>query len=195
MAKARLSEVILIRHGATDRPGHLCGRTDVGMAEAPAMPEKSVMRDVGAVVASPARRAVETAVALWPGRSVQRDARLWEQDFGAWDGLAYADVPDVGALSRAELAAFAAPGGESFADVVARAEPALRDAGELAAREGNVVVVAHAGVIRAALALAIGDIPGGLAFEIDHLSVTRLRWSAGHGFSVRSVNGTLGDAR
>ena len=56
---------------------------------------------------------------------------------------------------------------------------------------GPVAVVAHAGVVRAALALALEDVPGALAFEVDHLSMTRLRCLADGAFSVISVNGAL----
>lgn len=187
MAKTTSSELILIRHGATDRPGHLCGRTDVKLAGMPVLPAGSLLGGVEAVWVSPARRCRETAAGLWPGRAVREDARLWEQDFGAWDGMAYADVPDVGALEPAALADLSGPGGESFADVVIRVAPALR---EISAAGGTVAVVAHAGVVRAALAMATGDVPGALVFEVDHLSVTRLR-RLGDGFSVISVNGVL----
>ena len=188
MTKTTSSELILIRHGATDRPGHLCGRTDVGLKDVTALPDYSDLEDVEGVWVSPARRARDTAQGLWPGRSFNEDARLWEQDFGDWDGLPYADVPDVGALENFELAELAGPGGESFSQVVARVAPALI---ELAAQDRRVAVVAHAGVIRAALALATLDVAGALAFEIDHLSVTRLRGLGGTQFSVISVNGVL----
>lgn len=188
MTKTSSSELILIRHGATDRPGHLCGRTDVGLYEVPYLPMGSDLVDVEGLWVSPARRARETAQGLWPGRTFNEDERLWEQDFGEWDGLAYADVPDVGTLENHQLAELAGPGGESFADLVSRVAPVLV---ELAAQERTVAVVAHAGVIRAALALATLDVAGALAFEVDHLSVTRLRCLGGTAFSVISVNGVL----
>ena len=107
---------------------------------------------------------------------MREDARLWEQDFGDWDGRPYADLPDIGNLDRAALADHRPKGGESFADMVARVAPALREAGRQA-READapIAVVAHAGTVRAGLALATGDMPGALAFEVGHLSATRLR--------------------
>lgn len=195
MAERSFSELILIRHGATDRPGHLCGRTDVGLADVPVMPNGAALADSQTIWVSPARRARQTATGLWPDRVLHEDARLWEQNFGAWDGLPYSEVPDVGVLSPAALAELKAEGGESFADVVARVEPALQEAGQAALAQGPICIVAHAGVIRAGLALAIGHVPGGLAFQVDHLSVTRLRWTAHHGFAVISVNETLGGHR
>lgn len=118
------------------------------------------------------------------------DARFWEQDFGDWDGQPYDCLPDVGALSREELADLAGPDGESFRDLCARVEPALKALAELAGRKGSVAIVAHAGIVRAGLAMALGSVPDGLVFEVDPLSVTRLRCLT-EGFSIRSVNGHL----
>lgn len=180
-----MAELILIRHGPTDAPGRLHGRSDPGLAEAPARAAFAV----DAIRVSPARRARATAEALWPGTELREDARLWEQDFGDWDGLAYADLPDLGELGREALADHAPPGGESFAGMAARVATALREAGATA--EGRVAVVAHAGTVRAGLALALGDTPAALAFEVDHLSATRLRCLPGGGFSVIAVNEAL----
>ena len=112
------------------------------------------------------------------------DARLWEQDFGAWEGMAFDALPDLGDLSRDALAGHRPPQGESFADLCARVTPALQDI----AQTGDSVIVAHAGVIRAALALALDTIPGALAFEIAPLSLTELRFLPGYGWSIGSVN-------
>lgn len=121
---------------------------------------------------------------LWPGAELTLDPRLWEQDFGAWEGLPSADLPDLGPLSRRELARHRPPGGESFADVCARVEPAMR---ALAGQGGRVGILAHAGTVRAALALALGDIGAALAFEIAPLSVTHLTlWPEGT-ITIRSV--------
>lgn len=181
-------QLILIRHGPTDRPGRLCGRTDVGLALDVSFPDASGLGAVDALWVSPAKRAVQTAAGLWPGVSMQQDARLWEQDFGGWEDMLYSDLPDVGVLSRGELADLTGPGGESFRDVVARTRPAFN---EVAAHAGTVAIVAHAGVIRSALALALDAEEAALAFEIDHFSTTRLRCLADGGFSVMSVNETL----
>lgn len=181
-------QLILIRHGPTDRPGRLCGRTDVGLAADAVFPSAAALGSVDRLIVSPARRAVETAAGLWPGMARVEDARLWEQDFGAWEDMPYKELPDVGVLSRAELADLTGPGGESFRDVVARTRPAFEEAAQAA---GTVAIVCHAGVIRAALASALEAEEAGMAFEIDHFSVTRLRCLDGGGYSIRSVNESL----
>jgi alpha-ribazole phosphatase len=112
---------------------------------------------------------------------MELDDRLWEQDFGTWEDRPYADLPDLGPLSPEELAGHRPPEGESFADLCARAGPALAGC-------GSATVVAHAGTVRAALALALGAIPAALAFEVAPLSVTRLvRMTEGR-WSIRAAN-------
>ena len=108
-----------------------------------------------------------------------------EQDFGAWEGMRLGELPDIGPLNRAELACHAPPDGESFAALCARCTPALI---ELASTGGRVALIAHAGTIRAALALAIGSVAAGLAFEIVPLSLTAIRCFGGEDWAIGHVN-------
>lgn len=182
------TEVMLIRHAPAQHGGRLAGRRDV-----PAdLPEAAVLAGLRAaigqarLVASPALRCRETAQALWPEVAPALDPRLWEQDFGAWEGVEFTALPDLGALALADLAAHCPPGGESFADTCARVAPALR---EIAGQGGGrVAVVAHAGVVRAGLALATGQVAAALAFQVAPLSVTTLWALPGGQWSVAGVN-------
>lgn len=183
-----MAELILIRHGATEAPGRLHGRSDPGLAVRPGPSSLGV----AAVWTSPALRARETAAALWPDVPACEDARLWEQDFGVWDGLPYSDLPDLGDLDRDALARHAPEAGESYLTMVARVLPALREAAEAALSAGGAVaVVGHAGTVRAGLALALADPSEALAFEVGYLAATRLRCLPGGRFAVISVNGVL----
>jgi broad specificity phosphatase PhoE len=79
------------------------------------------------------------------------------------------------------------PGGESFTDVIARVGPAVdRLAADHAG--GDVVVVAHGGSIRAALAhaMGVGGLPV-LAFSVKNLSLSRLE-KVGADWKVAAVN-------
>lgn len=180
------TEFVLIRHAPVAGGTGLAGRRDV----AAVLPDAAVLAmvraaagPVGRVLASPARRCRDTAAALFPGMAAEEDPRLWEQDFGAWEGTV---PPDLGPMPRDALAAHTPPGGESFADLCARLAPALTGA----ARGGRVAVVAHAGTVRGALALALGAPGAALAFEVAPLSLTLVRvfpgpdegpvWSIGH---------------
>lgn len=102
------------------------------------------------VFSSPLQRCRGLAEALHP--APQLDARLAEMHFGDWEGVRWDDIP------RRELDAwagnvldFAPPGGESPRQLQCRARAfvASLDLPE-------AVVVTHAGVIRALLAVASG---------------------------------------
>lgn len=192
MAPATATRLFLIRHAPALHGGCLVGRSDVAadLSDGAALMR---LRDLLAaaeptdLVASPAQRCVQTAAALWPGRAPRLDPRLVEQDFGAWEGTAFAALPDLGPLAPDALAAHRPPGGESFADLCARVAPALED---LAGEGGRIAVLAHAGVVRAALALALGSVPGALAFQVAPLSLSEVHALPGGGWSVAGVNRT-----
>ncbi|MFW2588081.1 histidine phosphatase family protein [Sagittula sp. SSi028] len=188
MAQAR-AELILIRHAPVAVPGRLAGRTDFpARIEADAVAAlRAMLPDPQCVITSPARRCVSTAQALFPDHQAAEDARLWEQNFGRYDGAALSDLPDIGELDGPALAAHRWPGGESFDDLCDRIAPALSEIAKQAV--GPVAVVAHAGVIRAALGQVLGARGGALAFEIAPLSATRLGVWQGAAVSVRQVNG------
>lgn len=174
MASTPPRELLLIRHAPALNEGRLAGRRDVpaDLGDGQAFSAmRVVLGPVDRVITSPALRCRQTAQALWPDTEASENPRLWEQNFGAWEGLPFADIPDQGALPPGELALLAPPEGESFADLCARIAPALT---EIAALPGRSAIVAHAGTIRAALAMALGTIGPALAFSIDPLSITRL---------------------
>ena len=184
----------LVRHAAPQVPAGTCyGALDVAADEAATQQAALALAQalpVGvALHSSPLQRCARLAAALCALRadlSFTTDSRLREMDFGAWEGRALSELPDLGPLSPDELARHAPPGGESFAVVCARIAPALR-----ALPAGRSLVVAHAGTVRAALALALGAVPPALAFEVAPLSATSVRLFAG-GASVSFVNRTVG---
>ncbi len=103
---------------------------------------------------------------------------IGEQSFGDWQGLSHADLQRDPAFTGHRFwlcpGHFRPPGGESFADLIARVAPAVERLSEDHPNR-DIVAVGHGGTIRAALALALRlDPEGALAFTIDNLSVTRL---------------------
>jgi alpha-ribazole phosphatase len=184
------NELVIIRHAPAAHGGRLCGHLDVEAT----LPERAALAPLRAalegahLVSSPALRCRQTLTALTDEQTFEEDPRLWEQDFGAQDGASLADLPDLGPMSLAYLAAHRMSGAESFEDMAARVIPALET---LAARiqqgGGPVAVVAHAGTARAALGMALGRMHLGLAFEIAPLSLTRLRCLP-DGFGIIAVN-------
>lgn len=184
------ADLILIRHAPVSEPGRLFGRTDISarIDRGAISALRTRIGPVTRVVSSPALRCRQTTEALFDEHT--QDARLWEQDFGDHDGSLISALPDIGVLDSAALAKHTPPNGESFHDVCERTHPALIELGQAAFREGAIALVVHAGVIRAALALVMGYVPGGLCFEIANLSVTRLGCGPDGPLSVSEVNRT-----
>lgn len=161
-----MSTVFLMRHGAIVQrdPRRFIGQTDLpltGEGRTQAGLWREALADVPfvAALASDLSRCLETASIVLAGRglSARPEPRLREVDLGAWENLTVEEVQErfPGAYERRgdDLTGFAPEGGESFADVQARAVAAL---GELAGLEGNVLVVAHGGVNRSLLCHALG---------------------------------------
>ncbi|MFI0395865.1 histidine phosphatase family protein [Paracoccus jiaweipingae] len=170
----------LIRHAPQIHGGRLAGRRDVAadLSDGAALTRLRAALPLAAPCwTSPARRCLTTARAL--GLAPRLQPLLWEQDFGAWEGIPFQDLPDIGRLPLPELAAHRPPGGESFHDMAARVQP------QLARASGEVIVTAHAGTVRAALAWVAGD--AALGFAVAPLSLTILRRDHGI-WSVEAVN-------
>jgi probable phosphoglycerate mutase len=195
--------VVLVRHGETPLtaagaysgggvPGPSLstrGRTQAAQAaDAVFRVGRDLWPDVPRVrdlVASPMVRTQETAAAIGRrvGRRVRTDPRFAECVFGEWEGLTALEIE---ARYPGELAlwhttgTYAAPEGESYAQLGARVWDGLEDL--LADGVGRtVVVVGHAAMIRTAVGLAMGSPPSRwsrLRIPPCSLSVLRL-WRDG----------------
>jgi probable phosphoglycerate mutase len=124
----------------------------------------------GRIYASPMLRARQTAQALGLENPVL-DARLMEQNWGAWEGLTRdeilsrhgADALIKAGSERGE--AFRPGNGESTGELHARVAAFLRD---VALEQSDAVAVAHLGVLRAAYTLATGwDMATPMPAELD----------------------------
>ena len=192
-----MSVLYLVRHGESEwnRIGRIQGRresplTVAGRAQAVALGRmlRAVLPDPGIdVVASPLERAFETATIIAgelgraAGRAaagdVRSDRRIIDFDVGilagypGWDAVA-ADHPELARLRREDPVRFQPPGGESGADVLARARSFL-DEREAAGRD--TLVVCH-GVINKFLRAAARGIAGAdiIALGEDQDTVYRL---------------------
>lgn len=171
--------------------GYLYGRTDADIDSIDSALCANLRRHiepVGTVFSSPAKRCQKTCLSILSAEQAHHDHdELWEQSFGDWDGLAFDRLPDIGVMSDDELVKFAPPHGESFHELCQRVHPLLRQLCENS-QSDRLTFFVHAGVIRAALALAFNNMPAALKCEIDTLSVTKLRYLGDNGFSVISVN-------
>lgn len=181
--------LILVRHGDVEgsRVGRLLGTTDVslsaeGRRQAAAAGESLGDLSAAQIVCSPLARARETAGIIVAGctghAGIEIDPDVREFDFGAWEGLTYAEVEKADPAGAQAWSGFADdfvfPGGESLA---AFSERVGRAARSFAGREsGTVVCVAHGGVIRALICRFLGlPLRDYLLFDITPGSVTTLR--------------------
>lgn len=163
-------DVILVRHGATVWTGRrYAGRRDPWLSAEGHAQVTSLATDLAAavdgpfrIVSSPLRRARQTAAAIARATGsgpTTLDARWREVDFGIAEGRTYADLGRLAPALAVRIAAGEVdidwPGGESALALADRVAAALMDARALAERtRATVVVVAHAGPIRVATALA-----------------------------------------
>jgi broad specificity phosphatase PhoE len=154
--------IAFLRHGPTEwnALGRIQGHTDIPLSAA-GEAKMAALRlpdsiTPSRVFVSPLMRARQTARLL--GLPDDRtDARLMEQHWGQWEGLSRAEIlarHGEDAFARAGSArAFRPLGGESTAELHDRVAHFLRD---VAGGDGDAVVVAHLGVLRAAYTLATG---------------------------------------
>lgn len=136
------------------------------------------------------QRAKQTADAIEAQGNAPRarhiDPRLAEQHFGDWFGKGH-DATFAQQQGRAKHnfwfidAATRPPSGESFLDAMARAAHAIDDHSRTYA-EKSIVAVSHGGIIRAAIAYALGlDPDKALGISVENLSTTRLDYYPGPG--------------
>lgn len=141
-------------------------------------------------VASNLKRTHQTADAIWaagfpkPAR-MPHEAAFAEQHLGEWQGMnraAFLASLPLGSHWFAPIDV-PAPGGESFMDLYNRVRGAIERINTEHAGK-DVIAVAHGGTIKAAIGLALGNLPEKcLAFDIDNCSVTRLDHLASQGHS------------
>ncbi len=193
---------VLLRHGQTPMSvqKRYAGRSDVpltqaGVQQAAAAAKRLASAGLNVIVASPLRRAAATAaeVAAVTGVPVMTDEGFRETDFGAWDGLTFAEVRQ---RWPAELGAWLAdpavppPGGESFADVSARVAGALDRVLAHHSRQ-RVLIVSHVTPIKALVASALLAPPAALyRMHLDVAALCEIDWYADGPAVLRSFNDT-----
>jgi alpha-ribazole phosphatase len=180
----------LIRHAPVSGPHGMLHdlRAPADIGDVAALSRLRTQLPAGrSAITSSARRTQDTARAL--GLAPRVEPAFNEQDFGEWTGrthdelrrrfgAAYDDFWRAPASNRP-------PGGETFVEQIVRVHSAID-----ALPAGDVIVVAHGGTIRAALAIALGLVAeAALAFVIAPWSLTRLdRLDAG--WRIVAVNRT-----
>ena len=178
--------LILIRHGEVEahRAGRFLGSTDAalapaGLRQAAGLAPYLAAKRPGACFSSPLQRCTATARAAVAGLllPLQVDPDLREVDFGAWEGLSFAEIAGRDAATVDRWARFEPdfrfPGGESVAAFIGRVGAAAERMA--AAPQETVVAFTHGGVIRFMLCGLLRLAPRSYgAFEVRPAAVAEL---------------------
>lgn len=170
------SEVVLVRHGATDwsASDRHTGRTDIpltaeGEEQAGAVRDRISTWTFALVLVSPLRRAAETCRLVGLDSVAEIDAGLLEWDYGEYEGLTTTEIRE----SRPGWTVFGdgCPGGETIEEVGSRVDRVIARVDTV---DGPVALVAHGHVLRILGARWLGLPPVGgamLALDTATLSV------------------------
>ncbi|HTV56519.1 MAG TPA: histidine phosphatase family protein [Terriglobia bacterium] len=171
--------LLLVRHATAQGNGRFQGQRNVPLAETgrlelPLLVKKCSMYPVRVIYSSDLRRASKTAEAIARqfGLEVKIRSALREMSFGLWEGLSWKQVrsrfPRTARLWIERFPQHAIPGAESFGSFKRRVVQEVR--GIVRTNPGRcVVIVSHAGVIRVALARALG-LPDRNLFRLEQRS-------------------------
>lgn len=195
-----MTTIYLLRHGAMagDSVNRFVGQIDMplspaGVEQAQALAEALLPCPIGMVHCSDLRRSRQTAaiIADMLGVPAVAHRELREVSLGEWDGQPRHEVSERWAEQFAargrNIEHFRPPGGESFADCLARALPAWNAIA--AGGAGAVAVVGHAGVNRVLLCRLLGMAPADLFRLGQDYGCVNVIESEGDAVRVRLING------
>jgi glucosyl-3-phosphoglycerate phosphatase len=177
----KMDRLILVRHGETQWNARkvLQGQSDISLSErgtAQAQALHAVVKrfEPHTAVCSDLSRAWQTAQYLGWGQA-RRDAQWREADLGDWTGKDVATLKEAAPqhYQRWRDGQTCPPNGEDFVQFKVRISKAIDG---LSVLNGNVLVVTHGGVIRAALSVLIGLHPDRIV-AVDPASVTVFQMS------------------
>jgi alpha-ribazole phosphatase/probable phosphoglycerate mutase len=194
-----MCRVVLVRHAAVAEAGSFLGQRDValspvGRRQLRCLGPKLSKYEIQAIYSSDLERARSTAVAAAQklGLDVEIRKGLREMDFGSWEGLSWRQIvrrfPGLAKRWQQRFPYQVVAGAERFEQFSRRVRRVLRDI--VVRNLGRcVLVVTHAGVIRTALASALG-IPGRNAFRLvqDSCAINVVEYFD-KGAMVRCING------
>lgn len=173
------TRLYLVRHGATQLTAEhrFSGAAGAllsaeGRRQAAALGDRLRREEITVVYSSPAPRALDTACLATgvPAGAIEQCAALREIGHGRWEGLTRREVgerfPAEYAAWRADPFTSAPDGGESGAEVLARALPAIR--GIVTRHPGaRVLVVSHRAAIRLVISGLLGFDARGYRDRLD----------------------------
>lgn len=170
-----MKTLYLIRHTTPAiAPGICYGQLDIDVTNSFAAEASNILYHLPPlhlILTSPLLRTRRLAEHLAQAQhcELRNDARLLEKNFGVWEGKAWDDIArsEIDAWTN-DFMGYAAQGGESAQQVMQRVRNLLNEVAKLSQK--NIALVAHAGSIRAMLAL-MGEVP------LEDI----LKWEVGYG--------------
>ena len=195
----RVCRLVLVRHAIAEGGGRFQGQRDVpltaeGRRQLSELVRKLSRYPIRAVYSSDLRRARATAEAAAGelGAKIEMRSGLREMHFGCWQGMSWRQIarryPRLSALWIKRFPQQQIPGAERFDQFVRRVRREIRNL--IAVNQGLcVLAVTHAGVIRVALARALGmHVRNLFRLALDPCTVNVIDYFE-DGALVRGVNG------
>lgn len=188
-------QLLLVRHALPLRSEHGQGAdpelSETGIEQARRLLDPLARHRIERVVASPQRRAVQTAqpVADERGLNVDIDERFAEYDRGLHFYIPVEQLRAERPEAWAQITAGQLPDGVDADAFCHRVDAAVADVVAAAGPDQTVAVFSHGGVINAVLHRVLGTARL-LSFPIDYVSVTRLLFSRSDRVGVVTTNCT-----
>lgn len=188
MTKKHATIVDLMRHGEPVGGRRYRGQLDDPLSELGWQQMRGVVPHEipwQHIVSSPLSRCYAFAEELGRlrGLPVATDDRLKEIGFGIWEGMTAeqlcADEPEILERFKSDPVSHRPQGAELLVDFAQRVDAALADVvSQYTGR--HVLIIAHAGVIRAAMCAAVGaPIENMFRIQVRNASLTRLQFTVG----------------
>lgn len=159
-------EIYMTRHGETlwNKQRRMQGRkdsllTEKGKADAKRLKKRLETLNFDGIYASPLGRAMETAEILKGGRAleIQKAPLFMEMSFGQWEGREVTELEEAYGQRYRDFwdapEKYVPMGGESFSEMLERVDRGLRELEQGIPKEGKVLLVAHAVVIKSIYAV------------------------------------------
>jgi alpha-ribazole phosphatase len=175
--------IILMRHGETEHTDGFYGRTDSQLTELgfSSMVAQARLLAFDAILTSPLQRCAKVAETL----ALQRHCPIYfhadwqEYDFGDWEARSIAqlwqDHPQALAQLWQDPTSFTPPNAEHFMAFLARVKQARDFALSLQTQHPHLLIITHAGVIRALRLLSQQNrVNDWLTYAVPHASLHHL---------------------
>lgn len=180
-------EIFLVRHTSVNVPKSVCyGQTDVGLADTFSLESEQTINQLSKqlnsdfqIVSSPLSRCFSLAKVLqkqFPNIDIEQDDRLMEMNFGDWEMQTWDEIPRESSEPwMNDFVNMPAPNGESFLALSERLNQFLAEKISLQKTIPQIVIMAHGGIIRAALSYFAGlPLENAFKFDIKYGSITKI---------------------